>query len=908
MLLISSASADETPDLCSPNFLNDIGCIEVLVLRCAGTRNAQTVSVMNVDGTSDFPKQSFGLDEQSQVSDRMSMYDDRGPFLGGHSNTYKPPQPVPSHRSPYIETIHSDNSTPRSRYNTRSARNNLSFDPSRHQRPQTRYSEPMSPGARPKTSIPSDRFHYGSGPIPTGPILGSERSFYRTRPTSTVIANAPGVDPAWLNEILTKAVKRGVEESRRDEASPELHTQHAVNIEEANQPPGAWPKSPFSSIAPPVQHEDWSQHNQFDLRGDSGTIWDNSQASWGNDNVQDRGKIRVNHHDEPTWDVSSEDDSWETPDETQSDTWHTDDTWGTKKPEAQKSSQRSGSRNRTIRSRSHIRAVPPIRARTHRSHSIINDWSHRTRSNSQLRNRRWDKGPRSSSENRGGWTGVKVPVDSFANRDESNDTVHPSQSRSRKYSGVTPTAMDVLAVMYSSTYSPRAPPPASGQAFIAPETLCKHSFGTNNVLPAPFPVIENNLKRNDESRSVSSSWGDVKRHGYKEFQRETSSYPMSWDKDNKTDKTKDLWENDKDDSSDWSAGGNAEWGITDNGYKSGNAWEGTKGESNDWNARKDGWKIVETPKNKTQGAKKLNNSNANNGSRSNLKDENVLWVAQDNAWKNNDKNDKSNEVQWNNDIWTTHAPVATDLKPSKPASTSKRYTNKSLSNYRQLRSTSSDVVPKSHWQFPPSLPSTHEHHSILEHATFPAEPLLKISSAQASEKGLEHQVRAGKGTQYGHAINRPEYLDTFDKPYAVFRFKYRSRSILKSLFGDDQVPDHGHLTTHTPSSKIAREKEKLEGVSKEELIEKMIRLQTKLAGKEGKRGDIMNVRLNRADSKSTERVARDLTENWVKLHSGGASEKGKGREKTRGLGKEKKKDGADQGWDDTHGKSDDGWW
>ena len=40
---------------------------------------------------------------------------------------------------------------------------------------------------------------------------------------------------------------------------------------------------------------------------------------------------------------------------------------------------------------------------------------------------------------------------------------------------------------------------------------------------------------------------------------------------------------------------------------------------------------------------------------------------------------------------------------------------------------------------------------------------------------MSHQVKAGRGAMYQHTLGRPEYLDSMEKPYAVFVFKYRSK-------------------------------------------------------------------------------------------------------------------------------------
>ena len=67
-----------------------------------------------------------------------------------------------------------------------------------------------------------------------------------------------------------------------------------------------------------------------------------------------------------------------------------------------------------------------------------------------------------------------------------------------------------------------------------------------------------------------------------------------------------------------------------------------------------------------------------------------------------------------------------------------------------------------------------------EKYTMPEDPIYTISKTEAEEKNLKHQVRGGKGAeqQRKKGTMKPLYWDNFDAPYAVFRFKYRSRGKL----------------------------------------------------------------------------------------------------------------------------------
>lgn len=83
--------------------------------------------------------------------------------------------------------------------------------------------------------------------------------------------------------------------------------------------------------------------------------------------------------------------------------------------------------------------------------------------------------------------------------------------------------------------------------------------------------------------------------------------------------------------------------------------------------------------------------------------------------------------------------------------------------------------------------------------------------------------------------------------------------MLKSLFGDEVRDAKGELVerVRTPAAKVKREREKLGEMSKEELVERMVRLRLETEGRGRRRGK----------SKSTESVARGLTERWVEGQS-----------------------------------------
>ncbi|KAI4648732.1 uncharacterized protein J4E79_009803 [Alternaria viburni] len=252
------------------------------------------------------------------------------------------------------------------------------------------------------------------------------------------------------------------------------------------------------------------------------------------------------------------------------------------------------------------------------------------------------------------------------------------------------------------------------------------------------------------------------------------------------------------------------------------------------------------------------------------------------------------------------APAPPAPAPEKGRSPTQRMSNKTLSRYRPNHNFPSRIHPKPtpnftaqpHWQFPPppstSTPKTPIHaSSSTDTYIAPAEPCLTISKSTSSKSGIEHAVRAGKATEYGHVVGRPEYLDRLEKPYAVFRFKYRSEGVLKGLgvLGDGDMKHDGDAEKEKA--------EKLKSVPQEELIAKMLALERRLEGKEvGKSTTVAGASgekerkhskksIDKEKQKSKQRRSsekteahgdgrvKDFTEQWVERHSRDPSIKAK---------------------------------
>lgn len=117
-------------------------------------------------------------------------------------------------------------------------------------------------------------------------------------------------------------------------------------------------------------------------------------------------------------------------------------------------------------------------------------------------------------------------------------------------------------------------------------------------------------------------------------------------------------------------------------------------------------------------------------------------------------------------------------------------------------------------------------------------------------------------------------MDSLDKPYAVFRFKYRGKEVLRGMFGD--VVGKG---SKAATATVVRDKK--DGASVGRKREKRSR--------------------RRDMSRDTEDRARGFTEEWVEKQSKDVGEREKETEKRNGGRMEswrrKSMQGVDESWD-----------
>lgn len=135
-------------------------------------------------------------------------------------------------------------------------------------------------------------------------------------------------------------------------------------------------------------------------------------------------------------------------------------------------------------------------------------------------------------------------------------------------------------------------------------------------------------------------------------------------------------------------------------------------------------------------------------------------------------------------------------------------------------SISTPLKPKPYWQKWRNPNTTAEVEMEEEQALSleePEEPVYNISAAVAQRNMMSHQVRPGRPAPYTHRRNKPRYMDTHESPYAVFLFKYRGKEIIE------------HMLKTTVAEPEVDEKARLASLSKQELIDELMRTKSKLS-------------------------------------------------------------------------------
>ena len=135
-------------------------------------------------------------------------------------------------------------------------------------------------------------------------------------------------------------------------------------------------------------------------------------------------------------------------------------------------------------------------------------------------------------------------------------------------------------------------------------------------------------------------------------------------------------------------------------------------------------------------------------------------------------------------------------------------------------SISSPPQPKPYWSKWRNANTIAEAEMEEEQAPPPEEleePVYSIPAEVARRNMMSHQIRPGRPAAYTHKRNKPKYMDTHESPYAVFLFKYRDKEIIE------------HMLKTTITEPEVDEKARLASLSKQELIDELMKTKSKLS-------------------------------------------------------------------------------
>lgn len=127
---------------------------------------------------------------------------------------------------------------------------------------------------------------------------------------------------------------------------------------------------------------------------------------------------------------------------------------------------------------------------------------------------------------------------------------------------------------------------------------------------------------------------------------------------------------------------------------------------------------------------------------------------------------------------------------------------------------------------PPALPQRQpkQNEDAPTEIFAPSELPYIVPEQTAREKLVDSYVHHGKGYDYAHVTGRPDYIDSWEEPYAVFRFKYRSRNMLSQILGEGGKEE---MEKDKARERGEEQKRRLSLMSKDELIQQLIEKSTK---------------------------------------------------------------------------------
>ncbi|KAL9592496.1 MAG: hypothetical protein Q9179_006657 [Wetmoreana sp. 5 TL-2023] len=203
-----------------------------------------------------------------------------------------------------------------------------------------------------------------------------------------------------------------------------------------------------------------------------------------------------------------------------------------------------------------------------------------------------------------------------------------------------------------------------------------------------------------------------------------------------------------------------------------------------------------------------------------------------------------NRGGWNQGGESTDAKPVTagGSDPTKPRSRTKSVRS-NVSKQASIESAAQNTAPNAPGAWPdtsqkpagsgPYRPGptslTKPYHVVSDVAGNPRIPNMQPAPAVASSPALppppvepangSFQVQRGEPALYHHKVASPKYMDSHDKPYALFVFRYRTKADLEQLL-HISIPETEEM-----------QKAELANLSKEELIERVLKTKSQLGSR-----------------------------------------------------------------------------
>ncbi|KAL8726341.1 MAG: hypothetical protein Q9181_006082 [Wetmoreana brouardii] len=393
-----------------------------------------------------------------------------------------------------------------------------------------------------------------------------------------------------------------------------------------------------------------------------------------------------------------------------------------------------------------------------------------------------------------------------------------------------------------------------------------------------------NDNTNDDPRHQTSNggWGDSgyndtqqnhqRDHGKNSGDNHGNWYSNGGNGDQQDDGWVDNGNGFGDNGDNWPSNGNDNQGGT--GWENDNNDDGNNNQNADWNgnqnddAHQGGWPNDNNQDAGDWNADQNNGQNYNGwndagyGDNNNNNNQDSSWQDNNNqndsgdAWGNTGAGAKESQT-FNGQDWNASAEnrggwnqvgesneakpvIAGGLDPTKPRSRTKSV-RPNQSKQASIKPAAQNAAQNTAPNAPDAWPDTSQkpagsgpyltepYHVVSDAAGNPRIPNMQPAPAVAPSPpppppiepaNGSSQVQRGKPALYHHKVASPKYLDTHDKPYAIFVFRYRTKGQRRDYVPFQSIPETEEM-----------QKAELANLSKEELIEQVLKTKSQLGSR-----------------------------------------------------------------------------